>query len=70
MSARELAPGEALGTPVVPESGSGPPAAPRACAEPLTSNLIIDSIILQCQIWMLEKCERYNFNFEDLEKIR
>lgn len=33
-------------------------------------NLIIDSIILQCQIWMFEKCERYNFNFEDLEKIR
>jgi hypothetical protein len=33
-------------------------------------NLIIDSIILQCQIWMWEKCERYNFNFEDLENIR
>lgn len=33
-------------------------------------NKIIDSLILQSQIWMFEKCERYNFNFEDLEKIR
>jgi hypothetical protein len=33
-------------------------------------NKIIDSLILQCQIWMYEKCERYNFNFEDLENIR
>lgn len=32
-------------------------------------NKIIDSIIQQCQIWMFEKCERYNFNIEDLNNI-
>ena len=33
-------------------------------------NKIIDSIIQQCQIWMYEKCKRYNFNIEDLNNIR
>lgn len=33
-------------------------------------NKIIDSIIEQCQIWMYEKCKRYNFNIEDLNNIR
>lgn len=32
-------------------------------------NKIIDSIILQCQIWMYDKCQRYNYNFEDLNNV-
>lgn len=32
-------------------------------------NKIIDSIIQQCQIWMYDKCKRYNFNIEDLNNI-
>ena len=32
-------------------------------------NKVIDSIIVQCQIWMYDKCQRYNFNIEDLNEI-
>lgn len=32
-------------------------------------NLTIDKIIEQTQIWFLEKCEKYNFNIEDLNEI-
>jgi hypothetical protein len=32
-------------------------------------NKIIDSIIIQCQIWFYEKCQKYNYNIEDLNSI-
>lgn len=32
-------------------------------------NKIVDSIIDQCQIWMYEKCKKYNFDFNELNKI-
>ncbi|MDP3313581.1 hypothetical protein [Lutibacter sp.] len=32
-------------------------------------NKIIDAIIIQCQLWMYEKCQKYDFNYEDLNKI-
>jgi hypothetical protein len=32
-------------------------------------NKIVDSIIEQCQIWMYDKCQRYNFDIEELNKV-
>ena len=32
-------------------------------------NKIIDSIILQCQIWMLEKCKANGFDFDSLNEV-
>lgn len=32
-------------------------------------NRIIDAIVIQCQLWMYEKCQKYDFNYEDLNKI-
>jgi hypothetical protein len=32
-------------------------------------NKIIDSIIEQCQIWMYEKCQRYNFDINELNTV-
>ncbi len=35
----------------------------------LWMNKIIDSIIEQCQIWMYDKCQRYNFDINELNKV-
>jgi hypothetical protein len=35
----------------------------------LWMNKIIDSIIEQCQIWMYDKCQRYNFDIDELNKV-
>nr|WP_315142343.1 hypothetical protein [uncultured Flavobacterium sp.] len=32
-------------------------------------NEIIEAINIQCQLWLLEKCKKYNFNFDDLNKV-
>ncbi|MBZ9626722.1 hypothetical protein LB456_03415 [Psychroflexus sp. CAK57W] len=33
-------------------------------------NKIIDSIIEQAQIWIYEKCQKHDFDFEELNNIK